>query len=275
MRFFLLALALAGSLFADVDPGWKRPFPPTKIAGNVYYVGTEDLACYLVTTPAGHILINTGLEDSMPLLKSGIEKLGFKLTDVKILLTMQAHFDHMAAMAEVRKLTGARLLVTDADAPFAADGAHSDPSFGKDGWFKPVPVDGRIKDGDVVKLGGTELRVVYTPGHSKGSVSYTLTVNEGGRSLQVAIVNMPSVVMRLVNNQFYPNIVPDLEFTFTQLKKLHPDIWVCGHASQFHLAAKAKAGSFVDPAGYAATVAEYEKAFRERLASERKKAAAH
>ena len=259
------------TLLADVNPSWERPYPPHKVVGNLYYVGTEDLACFLITTPEGHILINTGLKDSTPILRAGITKLGFKMEDVKILLTMQVHYDHVAALAEVQKITSAKVFVTEADAPILEDGGHSDPSFGKTGWFAPVKVDRRLKDGDTVRLGGTELKVILTPGHTKGSVSYMMTVEEGGKKQSVAIVNLPSVVMPLFGNAYYPNIVADFEKSFARLKKLSPDIWVAGHASQYGMAGKREAGSFVDPAGYKKAVAEYEAAFHKKLEEERPK----
>lgn len=117
-------------------PEWSRPFPAHKIAGNVYYVGTEDLACYLVTDPAGHILINTGMSDSVKTIRAGVEKLGFRFSDIKVLLTMQAHFDHVAAFAGIAKLTGAQVYATEADAGIIEDGGKSDPWLGKDGWSR-------------------------------------------------------------------------------------------------------------------------------------------
>lgn len=269
----VLALVLfSGLLVADSHPEWHRAFPAHLIAGNLYYVGTEDLACYLITTPAGHIVINTGLADSTPLIRAGISELGFKLEDVKILLTMQAHYDHVAAMAEVKKLTGARLYVTAADAPIVESGGKADPTFGKSGWFAPVKVDRRLHDGDVVSLGGTEIKVMLTPGHTPGSVSYLMTVTEGGRPRTVAIANMGSVVMPLVGNQKYPRIVEDFMASFAKQRQLHPDIWVAGHASQYRMAEKRKAGTFVDPEGYQAAVARYQKDFEETLSRERRAA---
>lgn len=253
--------------FGQGTSNWKTPYPAHRIAGNLYYVGTADLACYLVTTPSGHILINTGLEDSAPLLRASFGQLGFKLDDVKVLLTMQAHYDHVAAMAEVKKLTGAKVYATEADAPVLEDGGKSDPYFGERFWFAPVKVDRRLRDGDVVELGGVKLHVVSTPGHSKGSVSYTMEVNDNGTRRLVAIANMGSVVMPLTGNAKYPNIAADFALGFEKQKKLRPAIWVAGHASQFDMAAKHKAGSYVDPEGYRRAVLDYERKFREALAA--------
>ncbi|MGJ5815767.1 subclass B3 metallo-beta-lactamase [Paludibaculum fermentans] len=272
MRLLLTALLLLQLLPADQNPGWKKPFPAHRIAGNIYYVGTEDLACFLIANPEGHILINTGLADSTPLLRQSIEKLGFHLKDVKILLNMQAHFDHVAAMEEVRKITGAKVYATEADAPIMEDGAHSDPAFGPESYFTPIHVDRRIKDGEVIKLGATALTVVTTPGHSKGSVTYTMTVDDNGRKRSVAFANMGSVVMPLLGNPKYPNIASDLEQSFAKQRKLSPEIWVAAHASQYDMEKKVKAGSFVDPTGYKEAIDQYEKSFQKQLAQARAKA---
>ncbi|QOY91592.1 subclass B3 metallo-beta-lactamase [Paludibaculum fermentans] len=272
MRFLLTALLFLPLLLADQNPGWKKPFPAHRIAGNIYYVGTEDLACFLITNPEGHILINTGLADSTPLLRQSIEKLGFQLKDVKILLNMQAHFDHVAAMEEVRKLTGAKVYATEADAPIMEDGGHSDPAFGPEAYFTPIHVDRRIKDGEVIKLGATALTVITTPGHSRGSVTYTMTVDDNGRKRAVAFANMGTVVMPLLGNPKYPNIAADLEQSFAKQQRMKPEIWVAAHASQYDMEKKVKAGSFVDPQGYKAAIDQYEKSFHQQLAQAKAKA---
>jgi len=271
MRKLILLLAVAASvitLAAAESSAWTTPFAPHKIAGNLYYVGTTDLACFLVTTPQGHILINTGLQDSTPLMRASITKLGFKLEDVKILLNMQAHYDHVAAMEEIRKLTGAKVLATEGDAGIMESGGKTDPHIGIGNPFTPIKVDRRLKNGEVIRLGGSELKVIETPGHTKGSVSYQFTSTEGGRKTEVLLANMQSVVMPLVGNKMMPNIVEEYERAFKVQKALKPRIWVAAHASQYDMERKLKAGSFVDPDGYAKTVAEYEQSFRERLAKE-------
>lgn len=249
------------------NSAWRRPFPPHRIAGNLYYTGTEDLACFLITTPAGHILINTGLDDSGPLLRESFQKLGFRLEDVKILLTMQAHSDHVAAMNDVRKVSGAKLFATEGDAPALEDGGVSDPYFGPRPQYAPLKVDRILKDGEVIRLGGTKLKVIYTPGHSKGSVSYSMTVTDGDRKRSVLIANMGTVVMPLKGNPRYPNIADDLAQSFERQKKLAPDIWVAAHASQYGMQEKLKSGTFVDPQGYKDAIDRYEKSFRNQLAN--------
>jgi metallo-beta-lactamase class B len=261
----LTAALLVLFAFAQQNESWKRPFPAHRIAGNVYYVGTEDLACFLITTEQGHILINTGLEDSAPQMRKSVENLGFRFEDIRILLTMQAHFDHVGAMAEIQKLTGAQVFASEGDAPALEDGGKSDPHFGNGARFRPMKVHRRLKQADVVRLGSTELNVISTPGHSKGSVSYTMKVSDGGKIRSLAIVNMLTVVMPLSGNPKYPDIVRDFRLSFTRQKQLKPDIWVAAHASQYRMQEKFKTGSFVDPDGYTRAVLDHERRFSDQL----------
>lgn len=254
-------------MLAEDPENWKRAFPPFKVVGNLYYVGTEDLACYLITGKQGHILINTGLVDSAPLIKASVEKLGFQMKDIKILLTMQAHYDHVAAMAEVQKSTGAKMFATPGDKTALESGGKID-GFGDSPayQFAPVRVDRVLKDGETVRLGETHVKVLFHYGHTKGSASYELMAD----GKPVLLVNLPSVVQPLVGNTAYPGIVEDYERTFAAQKKLHPGIWLAGHAGQFDMQTKLKAGSFDDPKGYLEAVERYEKMYRERLAKEQK-----
>jgi metallo-beta-lactamase class B len=259
-------------LLAQPDPTWSKPYPAHRIAGNLYYVGTEGLACFLFSSPEGHILINTGLSDSTPLIRESMRQLGFKLEDVRILLTMQAHYDHVAAMQEIQKISGAKAFITEGDAPVMEDGGQSDPFLGPKYRFPPVKVDRRLKDGDVVSLGGTQLRVILTPGHTKGSVSYETSVMDQGVKRTVLIANMGTVIMPLVGNTKYPNIAADFEQAFAKQKKLSPQIWVAAHSTQYDMEAKRKSGSFVDPDGYRRAVEHYERLFQETLEKEQRQA---
>ena len=262
-RIITLSLATL-CLSAAENEAWKRPYPAHQIIGNVYYVGTEDLACYLITDPKGHILINTGLADSAPLVKAGIEKMGFQLKDVKILLTMQAHYDHMAAMAEIKKETGAKMYSTPGDVAAIESGGKADPP-GFDNAFPAVRVDHKLKDGEVIHLGSTALTVLFHPGHTKGSASFSMIVD--GKSLLFA--NMGTVVMKLVDNPVYPNIVADYEHTFAAQKKLHPDIWVSAHGGQYGLLDLRKSSkTYAAGADFLPAVEKVEKAYREQLAKE-------
>lgn len=268
-RTVTVAVVLCACSFAQETAAWDRPFPAHRIAGNVYYVGTEDLACFLLASPQGHILMNTGLAGSAPMIRDGTKRLGFRLEDVKVLLTMQAHFDHVAAMGEIQRLAGAQMYATEADAPILESGGRSDPFIGVRNPFTPVKVSRRLKDGDHVRLGGIDLRVILMPGHTRGSVGYETTVEDDGRKRSLLFVNIPTVVMPLVGNKMYPNIVQDLESTFAKLRQVRPEIWLAAHASQYGMAEKVKAGTFVDPAGYQTAVAGAEAGFRKRLERER------
>lgn len=278
IRTLAIFAAAIGAL-AQPNPEWTRPFPAHRIIGNVYYVGTYDLACYLITTPQGNILINTGVEGSAPLIKASVESLGFNLKDTKILLATHAHYDHTAAMAELKRITGARFLASDADAPVFEDGGKSDPLFTDLKFrFEPVKVDGRLKDRQKISLGGTELTVYSHPGHTRGSVSYGLTIAENGRNYHVLIANMgtinPGTI--LIGNKKYPQIADDYARTFREQKKLACDIFLSSHASQYRLHDKWKPGqayspdTFVDPEGYKAAVAQAETNYLEWLAKEKK-----
>ena len=276
----LLAAVALGQTAKDISSDeWTRSFPPLRIAGNLYYVGTYDLACYLIVTPAGDILINTGLAGSAKQIRSNVESLGFHFTDIKLLLATHAHFDHVAAMAEVKRLTGARLAATEPEVNLFESGGKTDFRFGEDktAWFEPVHVDEKLHDGQKVGLGGMELTVRLSPGHTKGAASYEFTVRDEGRDYRVLIANLPSINpgVTLLNNRNYPNIAPDYARTFAILKELHPEIFLASHASQFGLHRKYQPGDpyqpirFVDPAGYRAAVDALEAAFHAQLERER------
>ena len=274
----ILIFATALCALAQPNPEWTTPFPAHRIVGNLYYVGTYDLTSYLITTPAGNILINTGLEGSTPLIKASVESLGFQLSDTKILLATHGHYDHTAAMAELKRITGARFLASEADAPLFEDGGKSDYLFTEERFrFAPVKVDGQLKDGQKISLGGTELTVYSHPGHTRGSVSYGLTIAENGRNYRVLIANMGSINPGtvLIGNKKYPGIAEDYARTFRSQKTLKCDIFLSSHASQYRLHDKWKPGqayspdTFVDPEGYKSAVAKAEANYLEWLAKEK------
>ena len=256
---------------------WVTPFEAHRIVGPLYYVGTYDLGVFLLTSDEGHMLINTGLEDSAPLIKQSIEDLGFEYEDVKVLLTMQAHFDHVAAVATIQKETGAQVWATAEDAKLLESGGAVDYLFGPKPSFAPVRVDRRIQDGEFLKLGDLEVTVILTPGHTFGSSSYSLTVDEGDESYNVIIANMNSVNpgTKFAGNEKYPNIVEDYTRGFEVQKGLDVDIWVAAHASQYGMHDKYSPGDeydperFVDPQGYEEAVAEYEERFLELVEAEK------
>ena len=253
---------------------WERPYQPFRIAGNLYYVGTYDLACYLITTPQGNILINTGLASSESQIKNNIETLGFKFGDIKILLTTQAHYDHMGAMAAIKKKTGAVMMVDEKDADVLKDGGSSDYALGgKGSTYEPVRPDRLLKDGDTITLGNMQLVMLHHPGHTKGSCSFLVTVKDDAQSWKVLIANMPSIV---TDKSFtaiaaYPGIAADYAFTLKAMKNISFDIWLASHASQFNMHAKHRPGNaynpaaFKDQAGYDAAISDLQKQYEEKL----------
>jgi metallo-beta-lactamase class B len=277
-KLFWAALAAMLAQGAVQSPEeWRRPFAAHRVIGNVYYVGTYDLACFLIVTPQGNILINTGLEDSPPLIRKSITDLGFKLEDVRWLMTTQAHYDHVGAMAVMKRLTGARVLASQADAVLLEDGGKSDFHFGPEYGYAPVKVDERIADGQKLRLGGVELTAYVHGGHTRGSLSYGLTVHEGGKDYRVLIANMGSINpgVKLLHNARYPEIANDYARTFERQKALACDVFLSSHASQYGLHKKYTPGAaydpgrFVDPAGYRAAVESAENSYRRQLAEER------
>ena len=272
-----LILTLAPLSTAQQNETWTRPTKPLQIAGNVYYVGTYDLSAYLITTEGGHILINTGLAGSTPLIRASVESLGFKLSDVTLLLATHAHWDHVAALAEIKTLTGARLLMHEGDVPSLEDGGRSDFRFGDspNTYFAPVEVDKPLKHGDEIRLGSTVLTVHHHPGHTKGASSFTLTTRHGERDYRVLIANMGSINPGVTVSGMpgYPQIREDYARTFALQKELTFDIWVASHASQFNLHTKAaRQGGperFIDPEGYRKAVDELEAAYLRQLQKER------
>ena len=263
IRAFAFAAAVTAALAAPApaqqNPDWTRPFPAFKLIGNVYWVGTYDLSTYLITTSGGHFLINTGFPETVPQIKAGVEKLGFKMSDVKVLLATHAHGDHVAGLAELKRLTKARMVMSEADAPLLEDGGASDFRWGDDpaSRFEKVTVDQRLKDGDTVKLGDVTVTAHHHPGHTKGATSFALTVRENGRDYRVVIANMGSINPGVTVNGMpkYPTIGQDYARTFAAQKALPVDVFLASHAAQFRMHEKYKPGDaydpnrFVDPGG--------------------------
>ena len=270
-------IGCSGRSYAQAND-WTQPFTPFKIADNLYYVGSKGLASYLITTPQGHILINSDLEESVPLLRTSVEKLGFKFSDIKILLISHAHWDHNAGSATIKRLTGAKYVVMDADVSAVESGGKSDFHYANDAstHYPATKVDQVIRDGEEVKLGGAVLVAHLTPGHTKGCTTWTMKVQENGKTYNAVIIGSPNVNpgYKLVNNAAYPGIAADYERTFRVLKGLPIDIFLGAHGSYFDLETKyeqqKKKGlaAFIDPEGYAKYVADRERAFRSELAKQ-------
>ena len=275
MITLIAALILTSTLCAQTPSSWTQPFPPHKVAGNVYFVGSQGLASYLITSPQGHILINSSLEVSVPQIKQSIETLGFRYKDVKILLISHAHWDHCAGSALIKEQTGAKYMVMDGDVAEVEDGGRSNFEYGKDAstHFKPAKVDRVLHDGDQVKLGGNVLVAHLTPGHTKGCTTWAWKTREGGKDYEVVVVGSPNANQgyQLVDNALYPKIADDFELTFRTLKSLRCDIFLGAHGDYYGMSAKvarmqAKGpNQFLDPDGYQAYVADRERAFRTEL----------
>jgi metallo-beta-lactamase class B len=248
--------------FANID--WNKPFPAHKIIGNMYFVGSEQLGSFLITTPQGHILINSDYEETVPVIRAAVEKLGFKFTDIKILLNSHAHPDHTTGDAMVKELTGATVMTMAEDVPALQNIRPGG---------KPHPIDRVLHDGDTVTLGGMTLTAHLTPGHTKGCTTWTFKTDDGGKSYDVVVVGSVSLnAANLGDNPNYPNIREDFVKSFQVLRSLPCDVFV-GSRTGFYLMtakyAKIEQGGpnpYIDPAGYKALIDSSEKAFNDRLA---------
>jgi metallo-beta-lactamase class B len=272
------AAPMQGAVDSHEPPDWTTPIAPFRIADNLYYVGSRDLASYLLVTPNGDILINSSLESSPPLIQKSIEQLGFRFKDIKILLISHAHSDHDAGSAEVKRLTGAKYMVMDADVPVVESGGAKDFAYPTD-RYPAVKVDRVLHDGDEVRLGDAVLVAHKTPGHTRGCTTWTMRVMDQGKSLNVVIVGSWNVNpgFRLVVDRqgrpaSYPGIVADYQKTFEILKGLPCDVFLGAHGAYFgmlekldRLKAAADQSVWVDPEGYRAAVADKEKAFEAEL----------
>lgn len=280
-RYLVLmaALGMVSPGLSAQSADWTTAFPAHRIAGNLYYVGSKDLASYLIVTSEGNILINSSLKSSPALIKKSVEELGFKFSDTKILLISHAHWDHDAGSAEVKKLTGAKYMVMDADVPVVESGGRKDFHYGKspEDLYPPAKVDRVLHDGDEVRLGGTVLVAHLTPGHTKGCTTWTMKVTDGGKTYNVVIIGSPNVNpgYKLVGDAAYPQIAQDYEKTFRVLKSLPCDIFLGAHGGYYGMVAKyarwKQEGmrAFVDPQGYKDYVADRERAFRAELAKQK------
>jgi metallo-beta-lactamase class B len=265
---------------AITNKEWETPFPGFKIVGNMYYVGTYDLGCYLIDTGAGLILINSGAPGSYPLIKANIEKLGFKTSDIKIITSTHGHWDHVGDLAAFQKdAPGAKTYMSERDAPVLVSGGNLDyrRAEGRGIIYDPVKVDVKTKPGDHITLGNTDLTVRQAYGHTPGATSFTYTTQEGGKNVNVLIVNMDGINagVKLLGSPGYPTIVEDFRNTLAEQASYTPDIWVSSHAGQFNLHKVYKPGDpynpsrFGDLAAYKQKIADYQKAYEKQLAEER------
>jgi len=253
---------------------WNEPAVPCRIAGNIYFVGTNELAIYLIVTPAGNILLDSGFEESVPLVQESVRKLGFRFEDIKLLLASHAHNDHVAGHARVKELTGARVLATAPDAAIMRAGGGGPLALGI-AW-RPVVVDEIVRDGQTVELGGTVLVAHLTAGHTPGATTWTMTVDEGGQKLAVLFFSSSTLFEEtpLRGNQDYPTIAEDFERSYAIWRALPCDVFLAPHTGFFHLADKRAAAlrgqvpnPFIDPEGWKALISVQEANFRRRLAA--------
>ena len=265
---------------AAIPVDWTTPVAPFRISGNLYYVGSRDLAAYLVVTPKGNILINANLESSPPLIRHSVEQLGFKWADTKILLSSQAHYDHAAGAAEVIEETHAKHMVMDGDVDVMQSGGATDYDKSLD-HFPPVHVDRVLHDGEKIELGGTTIVAHKTAGHTKGTTTWTMQTHDGAVTHNVVIVGgwawNPAVRLVTANGktESYPGIERDFDHTFTVMKTYPCDIFLGAHGVYFNMLAKLdrmpKEGQavWIDPQGYQAALAEKEANFRKEVAAEK------
>jgi metallo-beta-lactamase class B len=259
---------------------WEQPFPGFKIVGNLYYVGTYDLGCYLIDTGAGLILVNSGAPGSYPLIKASIEALGFKTSDIKIITATHGHFDHVGDLAAFQKdAQDAKTYMNERDAPALESGGNLDyrrPE-GRGIIYDSVKVDVRTKPGDHIKLGNTDMTVLQAYGHTPGATSFSFHVTDADKTYNVFIINMNGINdgVKLLGSPGYPTIVEDFKNTLAMQATYTPDIWVSSHAGQFNLHDVYKPGDsynptrFGDLTAYKAKIAGYQAAYEKQLAEER------
>jgi metallo-beta-lactamase class B len=285
--FPLFALFLTLTARGEMNPEWTTALPPFQIAENLYYVGSQELAAYLVTTPAGNILINANLESSPPQIRESVEKLGFKWADTKILLNGQAHYDHMGGAAQILRETGAKNMVMEGDADVVESGGRTDFLAGSKSVppYPPAKVDRVLHDGDTVELGGVTLTAHKTAGHTRGCTTWTLPVHLPGEPAdQLRNAVIVGGVMFWSDFHFvdrpgqpasYPELADDFARTFRVLQSLPCDLFLGAHASYFDLKKKLprleKEGPqvFIDPDGYREFVARAQATFEAELKKER------
>ena len=273
----MLVLAVLFALLSDEDRRSNAPVEPFRIAGNVYYVGAAEVTSYLVTTKAGHILIDAGFEETAPLIRANVEKLGFKVRDIRILLNTQAHYDHAGGLSAMKAATGATFMAMDREVPLLARGGLGDPQFGDRFPYPPMEAERILRDGDRVSLGGTTLTARLTPGHTPGCTTWTMTARERLRKYDVVVMCSASVPAgyQLVGNAKYPNAADDYRRTFSLLDEMHADVFLAAHGSMFDLLKKIdrmrageKPNPFVDPAALKAYTDRARASFEKTLAGQ-------
>ena len=273
------AMALVTPVRAELseeEKGWNEPVEPFRIAGNVYYVGAREVTSYLIATPAGHVLIDSGFAETAPQVLANLRTLGFDPKDVKWLLISHPHYDHVGGIADLRDATGAKIAISAADAEQAKNGGKGDFQWGDRFTYRAFTGDRLLQNGDAVALGGTTLVANVTPGHTRGCTSWSTEVSERGKPLRVVFVcSITSPGYRLAGNDAYPRIVDDYRDTFRRLAAMPADVFLAAHGSFFGLVEKRAAlcrnpevNPFIDPDGFRAHVERLRAGFEQRLAEQ-------
>jgi metallo-beta-lactamase class B len=258
-----------------VFQSWNQPFKPLRIIGNVYYVGASGVSSWLITSPEGHVLIDTGFEETVPLIRDNVKHLGYRLEDIKLILASHAHVDHTGGHARAKQLTGARIVMSEADAALLASGGKAD-FVDEPMPYRPAKADQIVTDGEQIKLGPIVLTAYLTPGHTKGCTTWTTVAEEKGKPYNVVFFGSTTVLSKLVNNSRYPEIALDFAATFRKLKALPCDVFLAPHASFFGLHENARRieadrNPFVDPKAFHDYVARAEQNFLKQLETESEK----
>jgi metallo-beta-lactamase class B len=258
----------------------NRPFKPFRLIGSIHYVGASDVTSFLITTPEGHILLDSGFQETVPQIKKNVAELGFRLEDIKILLTSHVHTDHVGGMAELKQITKAALMVSAPDADLIARGGKDDFAFGDEYVYPAVKPDRILRDNETIELGGVKMTALVTPGHTKGNTTWLMKVNEDGKQYDVVFVgSIYAPGYQLIENKKYPEIVADYRKTFERLKSLPCDVFLGSHGQFFSLKEKCsrvgqKPNPFIDPQGYKSYVVRGEKSFNYQLEEQQKKSKA-
>lgn len=270
-RLLLLFLALFASTAAAAPPdSWTRAVEPLRIAGNLYYVGTEELGSYALVGKAGTILLDAPMEENAEAILANLAKIGVKREEVRILLNSHAHFDHAGGFAKIKAATKAKLYLSPGDAELMARGGRDDFAFGDRFPFPPVKADALLSDNQTVRLGDLAMTALFTPGHTRGCTSWRTTVVENGKPLDVVFVcSVTAPGYQLVKNEKYPRILDDYRRTFERLRKLDPDIFLSNHASFFDLGKKRAGQSFIAKGELARHLDEAWKTLQEQAEKQR------
>jgi metallo-beta-lactamase class B len=284
-RLFILFSALLFALpapaqYAPANAEWNKPVAPFRIADNLYYVGVKGVASYLIVTPAGDILLDTGFQETVPLVEASVRKLGFHVSDIHILLSSHAHFDHAGGFRAMKAATHARLLASPGDAPLLERGGRNDFAFANRARFPAVKVDALLQDGVPVQLDGAAMTPHFTPGHTKGCTTWTMTVHDRGQLRHVVFAcSLSAPGYQVVNNPKYPGILKDYKRSIRTMRGLPCDIFLAAHPGQFGMDDKLArlkahpdgANPFVDPMGYKAYLDESEAELNKMAAEQGRK----